>query len=638
MSRTVNKKPVVYGLLFIGVLVGIVFGSKYLYEHTSVLSKVAATSESAVPAPVSLPAAQEITKATPETIGNVTLPGTELAPVTGPEVRVGVMKWNTNRGLILACGGARTKVGSLMAKYNINAEVRNVDNCADSAEMFAKMAEDYYAALQNGGGEPKAGLHFVVYMGDAGSAFAQGFKNRLKGLTLKDPDFKAEIIAILGKSMGEDQCGAPLAWRTNPQNARGGIVKCVKLDGDCDVIFNWANNNRRSGEGICVNPDESTYDPKCLNMDYPGGDFKSTVLEFNAGTKKTRLVLSGPDKGKKLDFAANAWCSWTPADYDAFHGPKAEGMVSLVSTKDYPEQMPAVIFGLKKWDDNHQELVLNFLRASFEAADQIDALPEALRRAGKAAAEVWGETGSYWDKYYIGEIKRDREGNEIYHIGGSSVSSLAANLVEFGLVGHNARPVYQDVYEQFGNMLVKLYPVDLPTYPAYGEVVNTKYLKILQAEAKNLNLDRVATKYSNEPVADERVVSTAVMGETGGDAITFATGSSTLTPASKATVIALAKRARVTGLKIRIVGHTDDVGWNTKPGRDRNMALSEARAKSVMHAMQAYAPDSFPDRRFDPKGLGFTQPAAFGVTAADRAQNRRVEISFARDVATAGLE
>ena len=70
-------------------------------------------------------------------------------------------------------------------------------------------------------------------------------------------------------------------------------------------------------------------------------------------------------------------------------------------------------------------------------------------------------------------------------------------------------------------------------------------------------------------------------------------------------------------IRIRIVGHTDDVGSD----RD-NQILSEGRANSVRQAMIDRGIDA---TRIEFEGHGEKEPVATNKTEEGRAKNRRVE-------------
>jgi OOP family OmpA-OmpF porin len=102
--------------------------------------------------------------------------------------------------------------------------------------------------------------------------------------------------------------------------------------------------------------------------------------------------------------------------------------------------------------------------------------------------------------------------------------------------------------------------------------------------------------------------------------IYFDTGKAVIKPNSKATLEEMAKLLKGhPGLKVYIVGHTDDVG-----SLAHNMALSRRRADAVVQALvHEYGISA---SRLVPEGLGPLAPVASNRTSAGRAKNRRVEL------------
>ena len=102
--------------------------------------------------------------------------------------------------------------------------------------------------------------------------------------------------------------------------------------------------------------------------------------------------------------------------------------------------------------------------------------------------------------------------------------------------------------------------------------------------------------------------------------IQFASGSAKLTAQSSGALKRLAATARgCEGFRIRIEGHTDSTG-----DAARNQALSEARAAAVANYLEAAG---LSGGMMQAIGMGASQPVAPNTTSANRAQNRRIELS-----------
>jgi outer membrane protein OmpA-like peptidoglycan-associated protein len=102
--------------------------------------------------------------------------------------------------------------------------------------------------------------------------------------------------------------------------------------------------------------------------------------------------------------------------------------------------------------------------------------------------------------------------------------------------------------------------------------------------------------------------------------INFDTGKSTIKPESAQAIGEIAKLLEADpGLKIHVVGHTDNVG-----GVDSNIKLSQDRAEAVLQALvrdHGIAP-----ARLRSYGCGQFAPVATNDTEEGRAKNRRVEL------------
>ena len=119
--------------------------------------------------------------------------------------------------------------------------------------------------------------------------------------------------------------------------------------------------------------------------------------------------------------------------------------------------------------------------------------------------------------------------------------------------------------------------------------------------------------------ADEIGTALATTGRVALYGILFDTNKAVIKPESAALlkeIVALLKKN--TALKLRIEGHTDNIGVAAA-----NKALSEKRAQSVLAALKAEGIDT---ARLSATGWGSERPIAGNATEADRARNRRVEL------------
>ncbi len=106
--------------------------------------------------------------------------------------------------------------------------------------------------------------------------------------------------------------------------------------------------------------------------------------------------------------------------------------------------------------------------------------------------------------------------------------------------------------------------------------------------------------------------------------IKFATGSAKIVGAESEKIldeVALALKDNAQIKKVRVEGHTDSVGDDSK-----NLKLSQNRANSVMSALLKRGIDP---ARMEAVGFGETKPIASNSTSAGKAENRRTEFNIA---------
>lgn len=536
-------------------------------------------------------------------VAKLPLPSRRPANVSGPEIRFERWFWNAHLPCDLAVGGKVPTEGSLMAKYGVN--LKMVWN-----DVTPKMQENlvtFATALSEGNSQPTEGATFVSIMGDQAAGFLGPINEQLRRL---GPDYVAEVVYSCGRSNGEDQMQGPASWKSNPQNAIGGTVCTVVREGDWNISIKWAKDN-----SIAVNPDDKTYDPTALNF-MNTTDFNEAATKFVTGATETRpVVKNGRKTGETKEISCDAVSTWTPADVTV--AMERGGVVRIVSTKEYSGQMPNVIIGIKKWNRDNRELVVNMIRAFGEAGDQVLAFEDAQLRAAEASSDIYDRTQTpQWIlKYYRGVQERDKQ-NVLVDLGGSRAHNLADNLRWFGLKSGSTN-LFCATYTVFGDIVKELYPTLLPKYPKCKEILNTEYL----AEAAKLSTVTEAETATftggevRDVVSNQRVY------------INFRVGSAELTPAAEQQLETILQNLGVAGdLAIEITGHTDSDG-----SMATNQTLSEQRAFAVKEYLQAKAPNDFPEKRFSKvAGYGSERALVPNTDAAAKAKNRRVEIVLGR--------
>ncbi|HVI42348.1 MAG TPA: OmpA family protein, partial [Anaerovoracaceae bacterium] len=374
----------------------------------------------------------------------------------------------------------------------------------------------------------------------------------------------------------------------------------------------WLQQN-----GIKNNPDETTYDPDALNWVSTDDYIKAGDLYIQGYCEDRKVVKEGKLTGERKHVCVQGTVTWTPGDVNV--AKKKGGIVKLLSTKENRYQMPAVLIGIKAWDQSHANVVSGILQAAFEGADQVRNYDQALQRAGKAAYAIYGEESpAYWIRYYKGVVERDRTGIPV-PLGGSRVANLGDNLVLFGLAdgtGDVGSSMFRATYEGFGNITKQQYPKLVPEFPSATEAVNLSYIQNIAKTQTKESLPDVV-KYDDTPGQLNDVVATRNW------SIQFESGKATFTPQAIKTLDELFNVLSVNGLSIEVDGHTDNTG-----NSQANVRLSQDRADAVRSYLTGKAPTLFPAGRINTQGYGDSKPVAPNVTAEGRAQNRRVTITI----------
>jgi len=558
--------------------------------------------ESVVPERADLPDLPQGTSVSE--VRNVSMPGERPGCEDRPEVRFLHWAWNAQMGMMFATGGKQATEGSLMCKNGVNLKLTRQDDAGKMQEELITFATE----LQRGDDQPRQGAHFVAIMGDGSATFLKGVNDQLRRL---GPEYQAKVVGSAGYSRGEDKFMGLPAWKQNPATSRGGLVAGYLRDGDWNIAQKWLGDN-----GLCNNPDEKTYDPGCLNW-VAASDYIDAAEKYVAGYCETRPVVSkGQPTGERRKVCVDGVVTWTPGDVTIAQ--KKGGLVSIVSTKEYSSQMPNTIIGIDKWMKNNRDTVEGMLSAIFQGSAQVRGNREAFRRGAEISAEVYDEQGAdadYWQKYFNVVTERDRQGLDV-ELGGSSVNTLADNLLLYGLVPGSSN-LFGATYKVFGDIVVAQYPDLVPNYPPVDEILDTSYVEAIAKREAPSQTVVAAAQPTFEPSAPVRDVVSRRAWQ-----INFDSGRSSFTGSAERELQQLLNDLLVAGgTAVEIHGHTDNVG-----NPQSNMNLSEERAFAVKQWLERQSPVNFPEGRIRVFAHGQENPVAPNGTDEGRARNRRVEV------------
>ncbi len=521
-----------------------------------------------------------------------------------PETRMLIWAWNAQQGLLYANGGVHAAASSLMCKHGVNLTLTRQDMVDQMQAELVKCATE----LGKGADDCATGAHYVAIMGDGAAAFFAALNPQLAKAC---PDCTAEIIGSAGYSRGEDKLLGLPAWRDQPVSAAGALIAGYLRDGDWNIAMKWAGDN-----GVCNNPDETTYDPGCLNW-VGTSDYLDAGAKYIAGYCEDRPVVTrGARTGRTAHVCVNGVVTWTPGDVNVAEG--RGGLVSIASTKDYIYQMPNVVIGLRRWNHAHRPAVVGLLSAMTEGGEEVKQHPAARDRAAELSAIVYNEKdAAYWKKYFQVVTERDATGL-LVELGGSSVNNLADNQHLFGIADgvRIDRSIFAATYNVFGKIVVHYYPTLVPSYPDVATVVDTSYLEAVAAAGAPAVGAEVPTYAPTAPDdATKQVVGRKSW------QINFQPASATFRPDAAPVLDELYQQTVVTSTIVEINGHTDADG-----DAEQNRELSRRRALAVRDFLMKRAPTSFTENRFRITGYGEDSPVAANDTTSNKARNRRVEI------------
>jgi OmpA-OmpF porin, OOP family len=539
----------------------------------------------------------------------IELPSKEVSSEVNskPLVRIAGYAWNAESGIIVANGGAKTTKGSLMEKNGVNLEIIRQDWLKELTVMQMKFIEEF----DKGAAFPTSdkSAFAIMIMGDGAPFYISSAQKSLDEKYGKDK-YHLQVMGAIGMSYGEDKLIGPPSWKSDPKSMKGALISTVLGDGDWVTTVNYCFAN-----GLKVNPDPSTYDADAVNI-YPSenDDYMKSAEELiksqtTGWTVSLKEVNNGKLTGKSVNRKIDGCATWTPGDKTVFD--KLSGFVDIVSTKEFNNQMPCVLIGVKEWATKNPEIVSNILKSALTASNQMKNYDEWRVRASEAVAATYQiETPEYWYNMFKGQ--QGTKNGLTYNMGGSKVFNYADGMQYFGMSDGVNR--YKSVYTQVSGYLTELNPFgfneNVGKVVAYEDAVNLFFLK---------NINDIESTSADK--ADYSKQATEVMAS-GEWKINFGSGSASIQNNSTKDLEKIYNLLiQAENSKLTIVGHTDNVG---KP--ESNLELSKNRAQAVVNYLKN---KGIPESRFQMiDGKGSNEPVADNNSESGKAQNRRVVINF----------
>jgi hypothetical protein len=284
-------------------------------------------------------------------------------------------------------------------------------------------------------------------------------------------------MGVIGMSFGEDKLIGPPNWKSNPKSMKGAVISTVLGDGDWVTTVNYCFAN-----GLKVNPDPTTYDADAVNI-YPSenDDYIKSAEELiksqtTGWTVSLKEVSNGKLTGKSVNRKIDGCATWTPGDKLVFD--KLSGFTDIVSTKEFNNQMPTTIIGVKEWAEKNPTIVSNILKSALTASNQMKNYDDWRVRASEAVKETFQmETPKYWYDMFKGQ--QGTKNGLTYNMGGSKVFNYADAMQYFGMSDGVNR--YKSVYTQVSRYLKELNPFgfneNVGKVVVYENAVNLYFLK-----------------------------------------------------------------------------------------------------------------------------------------------------------------
>jgi OmpA-OmpF porin, OOP family len=496
------------------------------------------------------------------TSAELPLPTADISTVaqSKPLIRVGGYAWNAQQGIVVANGGPKTTKGSLMERNGINLELVRQDWLTELRNLQMKFIEQY----DKGQNFSKEGVAAIMIMGDGAPYYISSTQQAIDEKFGKEK-YQLQVVGALGMSYGEDKLIGPPSWKMNPQSMKGSLIAAVIGDGDWVVAVNYAFAN-----GLKVNPDPATYDADAVNFVAAANDdyIESSKALIKAQKENFTIPLAevkdAKKTGKTINKKVDGCATWTPGDKMVFD--ELSGFTDVVSTKEFNNQMTVAFITVKQWADKNKEAVINILKSSYIAGDQMKQYDSWRHNASEGITKLFAqETPQYWYDMFKGS-KGEKNGIS-YNMGGSRVFNLADANQYFGISDGSNR--YKAVYDQVSKYLTQLNPAgfneNVKRVVPYDEGVNLSFLR----QITDINKGEAT-------VSDYSKKATSVMAS-GEWRINFESGRAAIRPEGRDVLEQIYNLlVQAEDSKLELIGHTDNTG-----NKETNYSLSTARAEAI---------------------------------------------------------
>ena len=539
----------------------------------------------------------------------IALPSKEISSEVSskPVIRIAGYAWNAQSGIIVANGGPQTTKGSLMEKNGVHLEIIRQDWLSELRNMQMKFIEDFDKGKKFPSSDKSA--FAVMIMGDGAPFYLSSAQKAIDEIYGKGK-YHIQVMGAIGMSYGEDKLIGPPSWKSNPKSMKGAVISAVLGDGDWVTTVNYCFAN-----GLKVNPDPTTYDADAVNIwpsendDYIKSAEELIKSQTTGWSVSLKEVVNGKLTGKTVTKKIDGCATWTPGDKMVFD--KLSGFIDIVSTREFNNQMPTVLIGLKEWAVKNPEYVSNILKSALTASNQMKNYEDWRVRASEAVYETYKiEDAHYWFKMFQGQ--QGTKNGLTYNMGGSRVFNYADAMQYFGMIDGVNR--YKSVYTQVSNYLTELNPFgfneNVGGVVPYEDAVNLFFLK---------NINDIESTSADKADYSEQATEVVASGEW---KINFNTASAEISSTSSRELEKIYNLLiQAENTKLTIVGHTDNTGTSTG-----NVALSKNRAQAVVEYLKN---KGIPSTRFQLiDGKGQSEPVADNSTATGKSQNRRVVITL----------